>query len=58
MRYFLVALVFAVIAVGGIVSFGLGLIAEPMARGTFGVGFIGAAITVAVGMLQKGQFAR
>jgi len=53
MRYFLVALLFAVLAIGGVVSFGLGLIAEPVARGAFGVGFLGACITIAVAFARK-----
>jgi len=52
-RYFLVALLFAIIAVGGITLYGLGSASETVARGTFGVGFLGACVTVAIGLYRK-----
>jgi len=52
-RYFLVALVFAIVAVGGVTLYGLGQLTETFARGAFGVGFLGACVTVAVGLYRK-----
>lgn len=52
-RYFLFALSFAVIAVGGVTLYGLGHLTEPTARATFGVGFLGACIVTAVGLYRK-----
>ena len=52
-RYFAIALAFALLAVGGVVLYGLGHLTEPVARGAFGVGFLGACITVAVGLYRK-----
>lgn len=52
-RYFLVALLFAALAIGGVVLFGLGALTEPVARGAFGVGFLGASVTIAVGLFRK-----
>jgi hypothetical protein len=52
-RYFLVALLFAIIAVGGVCLYGLGSASEPVARGAFGVGFLGACVTVAIGLYRK-----
>jgi hypothetical protein len=51
-RYFAVALAFALLAVGGVVLYGLGSVTEPAARGAFGVGFLGACAAVAVGLYR------
>lgn len=57
-RYFAVALVFTIVAIGGVVGYGLEYLSEPVARWTFGVGFIGVCVTMIVAWtpsIQKRQ---
>jgi len=51
-RYFAIALAFTILAVGGILLYGLGHLTEPVARGAFGVGFLGVCGAVAVGLYR------
>lgn len=52
-RYFLMALLFAIIAVGGVVLYGIGTVSELVARGAFGVGFLGAVASIAIAFARE-----
>jgi hypothetical protein len=52
-RYFAIALACALVAVGGVVLYGLGHVTEPAARLAFGAGFLAACLTLAVAWTKK-----